>query len=122
MAHHAVVWAEIPVTDMAKAQRYYETVLGCKLRYDDSGPNPLAALPYEQPGVSAHIYPGTPPSPAGSGPSLHLAVPALEPALERVREAGGTVLPGIEAIPFGRFAYTLDPDGNSIGLFEAKEG
>jgi len=23
------------------------------------------------------------------------------------------------AMPFGRFTYTIDPDGNSIGLFEA---
>ena len=40
-------------------------------------------------------------------------------ALARVAEAGGTVIsPAIE-IPAGRFFYATDPDGNSIGLFEA---
>ena len=44
---------------------------------------------------------------------------AVETALERVWTAGGSVpdIP-IVTIPSGRFAYALDPDGNSIGLFE----
>ena len=38
---------------------------------------------------------------------------------DRVWEAGGKVVSDPISIPDGRFAYTLDPDGNSFGLFSA---
>ena len=115
----ALVWCEIPVTDLDAAMAYYGAVLGHPLAKDESGPNPMAMLPVKSPmdGTAGHLYPGKPAG-DGSGVTVHLAVPALEVALERVMEAGGRVLPGIIPIPSGRFAYTLDPDGNSIGLFE----
>ncbi|MEM7024510.1 MAG: VOC family protein, partial [Pseudomonadota bacterium] len=58
------------------------------------------------------------PAADGAGPTVHLASPdQLENALERVKEAGGKVVSDIVSIPVGRFAYCLDPDGNSIGIF-----
>jgi len=49
---------------------------------------------------------------------VHLAVAVpLEQALERVTAHGGQVVSPVIDIPTGRFAYCLDPDGNSIGLF-----
>ena len=116
---HAVVWAEIPVTDMDRSKSFYETVLGCEMRLEESGPNPILMFPTndEIGGVAGHIYPGKP-SP-GAGPTVHFAVPdTVEAASERVKEAGGTTLPGIIDIPAGRFGYAVDPDGNSIGLFQ----
>ncbi len=115
----ALVWCEIPVRDLDAAITYYGKVLGNPLTKDESGPNPMAMLPVKSPmdGTAGHLYPGTPAS-DGNGVTVHLAVASLEPALERVMEAGGRVLPGIIPIPSGRFAYTVDPDGNSIGLFE----
>ena len=67
--------------------------------------------------VAGHLYPGKP-SKEGAGNTIHLATPApLEDALERLKKGGGKVLSPIVTIPPGRFAYCLDPDGNSIGLF-----
>ena len=67
--------------------------------------------------VAGHLYPGKPAA-AGSGNTIHLRSPEpLEAALDRVRDSGGKVLSDIVTIPAGRFAYCLDPDGNSIGLF-----
>ncbi|KAB2858733.1 MAG: VOC family protein, partial [Bauldia sp.] len=52
------------------------------------------------------------------GNTIHLASPhPLEEAIERVRTNGGKVVSDIVTIPAGRFAYCLDPDGNSFGLF-----
>ncbi|QDC11686.1 VOC family protein [Oceanicola sp. D3] len=118
----ALVWCEIPVRDLDAAIEYYGKVLGNPLAKDESGANPIAMLPVKSPmdGTAGHLYPGKPAG-DGNGVTVHLAVPALETALERVLEAGGRVLPGIIPIPFGRFAYTVDPDGNSIGLFETKD-
>ena len=52
------------------------------------------------------------------GPTIHLAVAEpIEEAMERVTENGGKVVSPVIQIPAGRFAYCLDPDGNSFGLF-----
>ncbi|MEZ5799658.1 MAG: hypothetical protein R3D29_03170 [Nitratireductor sp.] len=54
----------------------------------------------------------------GNGPTIHLPVPdLLEESLERLKQAGGSVISPIIEIPAGRFAYCLDPDGTSLGLF-----
>ncbi|WP_442581300.1 VOC family protein [Mesorhizobium sp. ASY16-5R] len=113
----ASIWFEIPVTDMVAAQRFYGAVLQNALSLEASGPNPIAMFAAAVPGASGHVYPGKP-APAGTGPTIHLAVSApLEDGMKRVTENGGKVVsPAIE-IPAGRFAYCLDPDGNSFGLF-----
>ncbi|MBR9861847.1 MAG: VOC family protein [Rhodobacteraceae bacterium] len=119
-AENALVWAEIPTTDMDRAIKFYSAVTGAELKLDESGPNPIAAIPVDGTGIAAsgHIYPGTP-APRGAGPTIHLAVKGgLEQTLGRVAAAGGQVLSEPITIPAGRFAYTLDPDGNSIGFFE----
>ena len=116
---NSAVWFEIPVTDMARAKKFYETVLDTQLLDDDSGPNPMAMFPVEDAdkGVSGHIYPGTPPKDGGN--TVHLLAPSpLSAAVERVAGVGGQVLSDPIEIPAGRFVYCKDPDGNSIGLFE----
>ena len=112
------VWAEIPVTDIDCAIIFYNKVFDIDMKTDDSGPNPMAVFPAADPAAAAgHLYPGKP-APAGSGPTVHFACPGtLEDAMERVKDAGGQVLSDAISIPAGRFAYCLDPDGNSIGIF-----
>lgn len=119
--NNALVWCEIPVTDLDKAQAFYEAVFGYEMQRDDtSGPNPMVFIPYQDPGIAGHLYPGKPAAP-GTGPTVHLQVAdTVEEALKRVAEAGGTALPPIIKIPAGRFGYGFDPDGNSIGLFQPK--
>lgn len=115
---HFAVWTEIPVADMARAITFYSSVFQTVLQTDDSGPNPIALFPTAtQGGVAGHLYPGKP-AVDGSGPTVHLACPdTLEATLTRVGEAGGQVLTEVIAIPAGRFAYCLDTEGNSIGVF-----
>ena len=117
---NAVMWAEIPVVDMNRAKAFYAAVLERELIDESGGPNPMAAFTTAaKDGVAGHLYPGTP-APEGVGPTVHFAAPGrLEATMERVREAGGTVVGEPVEIPVGRFCYALDPDGNSIGLFEA---
>ena len=113
------VWVEIPVTDLDRSIAFYNAVFDIEMTKDStSGPNPMAMFPTSsQSGVAGSLYPGTP-SPEGAGSTIHLACPdKLEDALERVSEAGGQVVSDVITIPPGRFAYCLDPDGNSIGIF-----
>jgi predicted enzyme related to lactoylglutathione lyase len=116
---NAAVWFEIPVGDMDRAKAFYGAVLGAEFRDETDGPNPMAVFPTAgaQGAVSGHLYPGKPAAP-GTGNTIHLAAPdPLEDALDRVRGGGGSVVTEIITIPAGRFAYCLDPDGNSFGLF-----
>lgn len=116
---NAMVWSEIPVTDMKAAMAFYSKVFDWSLTLDTSGPNPMAMFPNKEPiGVCGHLYPGKPAT-GGNGPTVHLAIPGkLEDAMQRCDAAGGNVISPVITIPPGRFAYATDPDGNSIGLFE----
>lgn len=119
---HAVVWAEIPVSDMARSMAFYQALTGQPLTRDDTGPNPMANFAIEdmQTGVSGHLYPGKP-ARDGSGPTVHIAVSGtVEAAAVRCTDGGGKVLGPVIDIPPGRFQYAQDPDGNSIGLFETR--
>ena len=117
---HFTVWAEIPVTNMDRAISFYNSVFQTELKKEDADTNPLAMFPTaDSSGVAGHLYPGKP-APEGGGPTVHFASPdTLEDTLKRVKEAGGQVVSDVIAIPSGRFAYCLDPDGNSIGVFSA---
>lgn len=114
---NTAVWFEVPVTDFERAKRFYGAVLGHPLEDEEGGPNPMAQFPAtDDRSVRGHIYPGTPAA-RGAGATIHLGVAELEPSLARVTENGGEVVSPVIAIPAGRFAYCLDPDGNSFGLF-----
>lgn len=117
---NASVWFEIPVSDMARAKAFYGAVVQGELIDQNDGPNPMAIFPVAdmKSAVSGHLYPGRPAA-GGSGNTIHLATPGrLEDTMKRVTEAGGTVVSPAIDIPAGRFAYCLDPDGNSFGAFE----
>ncbi|MFS4583157.1 VOC family protein [Phaeobacter sp. C3_T13_0] len=116
-----LVWGEIPVTDMDGATKFYQQVTGADLELVTDGPNPMLVFhPLDRAnGIALSIYPGTP-APDGVGPTLHLAAEGtLEVTMERVTAAGGQVVSEPVPLPAGRFFYAKDPDGNSVGFYEA---
>lgn len=117
---NTVVWTEIPVRDIDRGIAFYSEVFKYQMERNDTGPNPMADLADPERGVAGHLYPGEPSAP-GQGPTVHLNVPDnLEATADRCWKAGGSVVGDPIPLPVGRFQYALDPDGNSIGLFEAK--
>ncbi|WP_299811944.1 VOC family protein [uncultured Roseibium sp.] len=112
------IWMEIPVLDLDKAIAFYNDVFQTELvRVTDMGPDEFAMFPVKNGGTAGHLYPGKPPE-KGTGSTIHLACPdGLESTMERFARAGGEVISDPVAIPAGRFAYGIDPDGNSIGMF-----
>ncbi len=116
---NAAVWVEIPVSDLARAKAFYASVTGFALKDEQMGPNMTAVFGYQEgAGVSGHLFEGKP-SPRGTGPVVSLAIAgSAEEAIERVQTAGGEVVSPVFEIPFGRFAYCLDMDGNSFSVFE----
>ncbi|MDA9207928.1 VOC family protein [Octadecabacter sp.] len=120
MTQTMTAWVEIPVTDLEASVAYYDEVFGWKSTIrTDMGPNPIANLNDGMDAGGAHLYPGM--AGAGTGSTTHLAISGtIEAAAKRVAKAGGQVVGPVVDIPPGRFQYTLDLDGNSIGLFEPK--
>lgn len=116
---NAVVWFEMPVSNLARAKAFYGSATGFELKDEQMGPNMTSLFAHEDgKGVGGHLYEGKPAAKGTGGtPSLAIA-DRLEQALERVTKASGEVVSPIIEIPAGRFAYCLDPDGNSFSLFE----
>lgn len=114
-----LVWAEIPVADMSRAQKFYETLFDAPLNLIDEEPNPTAMFPYPGgTGAAGHLYPGTP-AKRGEGITAHVAVSSgLDTAMDRVRDAGGEVVSEVITIPAGSFFYAIDTEGNSLGVFK----
>lgn len=118
---HAVVWAEVPVRNLEKAVEFYSAVLQTEMTIEQGGPNPVAMLTAKDfaTSIAGHLYEGEP-GQKGNGVTVHLAIAdTVEAGRDRVFNAGGTSSGDIVSMPFGRFVYCIDPDGNSIGLFEA---
>ncbi len=114
-----VAWTEIPVRDLDAGMAFYAAITGQALTKTQMGPNETAVLAGYDGAAGGHLYVGTPATP-GQGPTVHLTCPGpLQATMDRVTAAGGTVVSPVIDIPAGRFAYALDPDGNSVGLFEA---
>ena len=118
--HPAINWFEIPVTDMDRAQAFYETLLGAPLRRETMGPQTLAVLPYTEPAVGGALISGEHiPAPSGAGTLIYLNVnPSLDAALARALAAGAQLVTPRVNLPegMGSFVHVIDVEGNRIGL------
>jgi predicted enzyme related to lactoylglutathione lyase len=114
------VWFEIPVTDMPRAIRFYETLFQSPLIHDASGPIEMAVFPRrDEGGTTGCLARGEMLAPGSVGTVVYLnADPLLDQALERVKAAGGEVLVPRTELPddIGCFAQFRDCEGNRVGL------
>lgn len=116
----AVCWSEIPVRDLDIAITFYNTVFDWNMKPDTSGPTPTAFFGGSMETAGGNLYVGEPGT-DGKGSTVHMIVPdTVEKASERCISAGGKINGDIIDIPPGRFVYAVDPDGNSVGLFEPR--
>ena len=117
---HALNWFEIPVRNLDRAQKFYETLLGAPLRREQMGPKTLAVFGYDESGVGGCLLAGDDvPEPASQGALVYLnAQPSLDAALSRVEAAGGKVTTPKVQLPgdMGAFAHIVDTEGNRVGL------
>lgn len=116
----AINWFEIPVTDIDRAQTFYEKVLGRTLKRQEFGGGTLVVFPYEQPSTGGCLQDG--PRRAaqpGSGIRIYLdCMPSIDAALARVVAAGGRIVEPKSALPgdMGFIAHLCDTEGNEVGL------
>jgi uncharacterized protein len=120
MTRNAVTWFEIPATDLERAQRFYESVLGTTMRREQMGDEQLAVFVYQEPGAGGCLHRGSHPvAPSRDGTRVYLdAGPSLDAALARVERAGGRIATPKVALPpgMGFFAHIEDSEGNVVGL------
>ena len=125
MANNAINWFEIPVRDMDRAQKFYETLLGAPLRREAMGPNTLAVFSYDEgSGIGGCLFGGeSAPEPSKGGTLVYLnAEPTLDTVLARVEVAGGRISTPPVKLPgdMGVFAHITDTEGNRVGLHALK--
>lgn len=116
---NALNWFEIPVTDLARAKRFYGSLLQADLREETMNGTPMAVLPYEEGGIGGALVKGTQFTPSVNGAVVYLnAGDDLDGALTRVAAGGGKVSMGKTLISekIGSIAFFEDTEGNRVGL------
>jgi predicted enzyme related to lactoylglutathione lyase len=115
----ALSWFEIAASDLGRATRFYETVLGRALKSETMGNSTMSVFPYEQPGVGGCVIAADGHTPSLGGTVIYLnAGPKIDDALARVAKAGGKVALPKTALPgdMGFYAHMIDSEGNRVGL------
>jgi len=121
MAENAVRWFEIYVQDMARARRFYETVLGVKLEQLGPVEQDLEMWAFhmspDRPGAGGALVrtPGMPSTPGGT--LVYFGCDDCSVEAGRVEKAGGRIQREKMAIgEYGHIALAIDTEGNLIGL------
>ena len=123
---NAIAWFEIPVEDLERARKFYETIFAVTLHVMKAGqPGPtLALFPVDSSkgvgGALAHGR-GYKPTPDGTKVYLH-GGEDLGEVLSRVESAGGKIaVPKTQITPeFGYMGAFIDTERNWIGLHSVK--
>jgi len=116
---NAVNWFEIPVSDMDRAKKFYENVLGYELAINEMGPMQMAWFPMEQEGagatgtlVKAEGY-----VPSHSGSMVYFSVEDIDGTLSKINSNGGSTLnPKTSIGEYGFIAHFTDCEGNKVAL------
>ncbi len=119
---NAISWVEIPVADLDRAQKFYETILDVQLIPMDFPNLKMRMFPVEDmTGVGGALCDSggfhTPSETAG--PLIYLnANPDVQNVLDKVEAAGGKILvPKTNISPeYGDMGVILDTEGNRIAF------
>lgn len=124
--HHMISWFEIPVTDIKRAKKFYETIFDIELRGMDMGDEfKMEMFPGGQESISGALVlnPSWYKPTTTEGPLLYLnANPDLEAVQNKIEAAGGKLtIPKREISPeYGYMAVFEDTEGNRMALHSNK--
>lgn len=116
---NALNWFEIPVGDIQRATKFYNTVLGADMQPMQMGGSWMTMLPSAGDGVGGALTQADGFAPSRNGTIVYLNGGAdLSVMLARVEKAGGSVLEPKTDIGdgMGFFAIFLDTEGNKVGF------
>jgi predicted enzyme related to lactoylglutathione lyase len=127
MKNNVVGWFEIPVTDMDRAVRFYETVFDLKLSRHEIGSLEMAWFPMIEGGLGAtgSLVKSEFHKPSDKGVRVYFTAHSGDVAIEagRVKAAGGEVLlpKTLVTEEIGYMAVVMDSEGNQIALHSRKQ-
>ena len=115
-------WFEIPTTDLERAARFYEAVLGVSLKREDFGGRPMAMFPYVEGSAGGTLVHDVHRKPSADGTLIYLdARGALDACLQRVPKAGGAIIaPRADIGDPGFIAIFRDTEGNTVALHQER--
>lgn len=119
-----LTWFEIPVTDIDRAQRFYETILDIEMVRLRDAEDEAAFFPFDPSIIQATsgrvtgvLSKSDRNSPSSSGTVVYInASPDIQAVLDKVEGAGGKVISPKIQIPPGLIAVIIDSEGNRVGL------
>lgn len=120
---NAINWFEIPTTDLERAVRFYETVLGISLKSEVFGGVRMANFPCgDAGGPGGALIHDVRKKPSAEGVLVYLdARGQLDACLQRVAKAGGAVLtPKVDIGEPGFIAILRDTEGNTVALHQER--
>ena len=123
MDTNMVGWFEIPVNDMARAQKFYEQVFDIKIHIVEMGETTMGWFPFPKDPAARGAGGSLIQNPAHYNPSdngvlIYFSSAEITAELNRVEPAGGQVLQEKTKISddIGYMALFLDCEGNRIAL------
>ena len=120
---NALNWFEIPVTDTARAKKFYETILDIPMQTQEMNGMEMTFFPFDpamQSGkVSGALVKSEMHKPGSDGAVVYLnGNPSIQTILDKVEPAGGKVVMPRTQISeeIGYMAFITDTEGNRMAL------
>jgi uncharacterized protein len=127
LKNNIVSWFEIPVANMERAVKFYETVFGFSLSRNKMGSLDMAWFPYVENGTGSGgslVYEKDFYKPSLNGALVYFTAHSgdLVNELSKVESAGGKIIRGKKLIAedYGFMALIFDTEGNRIALHSRK--
>jgi uncharacterized protein len=124
MSQNTFCWADVPVTNLDRAIRFYSAVLGSPVKKESAFGMEFGLLPHYESNVSGCLVDGksTENQPSQNGPMVYFSVEGrIDDAVTQVREHGGKILQEKHQIgPHGFRAIIVDSEGNRVALHSQK--
>ncbi|MFY0601321.1 MAG: VOC family protein [Cyclobacteriaceae bacterium] len=116
-------WFEIPVTDMARAKKFYEHILDIEISLHDFDKLLMGWFPFnhEAPGATGSLVQGKDYIPSHHGSMVYFIVKEIDNVLPKITSVGGKIInPKFEIGDHGFVAHFEDSEGNRIALHQGK--
>ena len=128
-----VVHFEIPVDDWERAEKFYKNNFGWSMNEmkspDAAGNNKfdyimMHTAKTDDKGMvqdTGAINGGLFKRNKSQAPRIYIQVESIEDSIKKIENSGGKQIGAIGPIPNGRFVLFQDPEGNQVGMVDAKK-